>query len=78
MKVLIIACRFYPAKNSGGPVVSINNLCSLLNDKIVFDVLAFDHDGSDERFDDIVVGWNKRDNCSVYYLPKKMNTKIAV
>ena len=41
-------------------------------------MLAFDHDvGSDERFDDIVVGWNKRDNCSVYYLQRKdVNTKI--
>ena len=77
LKVLIIACRYYPAKNSGGPVISIDNLCSLLNHKVEFNVLAFDHDvGSDEVFKDIDIGWNKHDNCSVYYLPKKdVNTK---
>ena len=58
--------------------MSINNLCSLLNDKVVFDVLAFDHDvGSDERFDDIVVGWNKmRQLLCVLFTEKDVNTKI--
>ena len=79
LKVLIIACRYYPAKNSGGPVISIDNLCSLLNHKVEFHVLAFDHDvGSDEKFKDIDIGWNKRDNCSVYYLSKKdVNTNVV-
>jgi hypothetical protein len=42
MKVLVIAGLYYPAKNAGGPVVSIDAICTLLHDQVEFYVLALD------------------------------------
>jgi len=69
VRILVVACRYHPAKNSGGPVISIDNVCTLLHDRAEFYVVALDHDvGTEKRFDDITPGWNQRENCSVYYL----------
>ena len=77
MRVLVFAGFYYPAKNAGGPVVSIDAICTLLHERIEFYVVALDHDlGSKRRFQDIKPGWNKRDNCSVLYLSEQdMNEK---
>jgi glycosyltransferase involved in cell wall biosynthesis len=79
MKVLVIAGLYYPAKNAGGPVVSIDAICTLLQDQVEFFVLALDQDiGSKERLKNIESGWNKRSNCSVMYLSKKNVNKKSI
>ena len=68
MKLLIITEGFFPGKKYGGPPVSVNNLCSLMND---YDcrVVARNHDlGESEPYADIHEGWNDRGNCKVCYL----------
>lgn len=69
-KILIVAGGFYPAKKYGGPVVSIDNLCTLLSSsEFKFYVIASEHDLFDaKRLDGISEGWNNRGNCKVMYL----------
>ncbi len=72
MKVLIANGGFFPAQNYGGPVVSIDNLCSLLCDTINFYVVCLNHDlGSKEVLTGIAEGWNERQNCKVKYFREK-------
>lgn len=67
-KVVIVNGGFLPAKTYGGPVVSIDNLCSFLHDDIDFYVMCTDHElGINQRLDNITEGWNKRGNCQVRY-----------
>ena len=69
MKVLVVAGAFYPAKRYGGPVVSIDNMCTLLKDQCDFYLIARDHDfGEEKRLEGITSGWNERNNCKVLYL----------
>lgn len=69
MKVLVVAGAFYPAKKYGGPVVSMDNMCSLLKDDMEFYLIARNHDlGEAKELDNIEEGWNCRLNCKVYYL----------
>lgn len=59
--VSMLASRWFDLSN--GLVISIDNLWSLLNHKVKFNLLAFDHDvGYDEVFKDIDIGRNKRYN----------------
>ncbi|MDD3138966.1 MAG: glycosyltransferase family 4 protein [Lachnospiraceae bacterium] len=79
MKILIIAGGFFPAQNYGGPVVSVNNLCSLLHEQFEMYVIAADHDlGESNRMTGITDGWNCRPNCKVYYLKKNEYTLEAL
>lgn len=67
MRILIIAGGFLPAQKYGGPVVSIDNLCTLLDDE--FYVVARNHDlGEQKKLEGISQGWNIRSNCKVLYL----------
>lgn len=57
-----------PAKTYGGPVVSIDNLCSFLCDEIDFYVICTDHElGTKQRMEHISEGWNDHGNCKVRY-----------
>ncbi len=70
MNILIVAGGFFPAKNYGGPVISIDNLCSLLHEDISFYIIASDHENGDtKRLIGISHGWNNRSNSKVIYLP---------
>ena len=73
MRILIIVGGFFPAKNYGGPSVSIDNLCTLIqDDKNECYIITTDHDHkSKERLDGIEEGWNIRKNCSVLYLRER-------
>ena len=75
VKILIANGGFYPAKNYGGPVVSIDNLCSLINDVADCFVICTDHElKQKERLPGIDEGWNERENCRVQYFPdEKVN-----
>lgn len=67
MKVLIIMDGYLPGKKYGGPPISVDNLCSLLDDD--FYIVTRDHDLFEtERYDCITDGWNDRNNCNVMYL----------
>jgi glycosyltransferase involved in cell wall biosynthesis len=69
MNILIGIDWYYPAEKSGGPAVSINNLCSLLCDKHDFWIVTSDHEfGDNVRYESIQDGWNNRDNAKVQYL----------
>ncbi|MEY8460662.1 glycosyltransferase family 4 protein [Eggerthellaceae bacterium 24-137] len=68
MRVLVVIGGFFPAKQYGGPPVSINNLCSLLASE-EFYIITKNHDlGESKAFDEIHAGWNDRGNCKVAYL----------
>lgn len=69
MKVLVAVDWYYPAAKSGGPAVSISNLCALLSDFDFF-VVTSNHDfGTTECLHGIDEGWNQRQNEQVLYLP---------
>lgn len=71
MKILIIMGGFFPGQNYGGPPVSINNFCSLLEDEDIY-IICKDHDlGEKKRYKSINPGWNDRGNCKVFYLSDK-------
>lgn len=68
MKILIIIDGFFPGVKFGGPPVSVNNFCTLMQDDECF-IIAKNHDmGETEPYKDIKPGWNDRDNCIVKYL----------
>lgn len=70
-KILIIMAGFFPGKNYGGPPVSIDNFCSMMDEYKVY-IVTTDHDlGDKERYRDIFHGWNDRGNCKVIYLADK-------
>lgn len=68
MKILIFMAGFFPGKKYGGPPVSIDNFCNLMNDYEIY-IICSDHDlGETKRYDTIDSGWNDRGNCKVLYL----------
>lgn len=67
-KILIVMDGYFPGKRYGGPPVSVNNFCSLMNAYKVY-IVTRDHDlNSTERYNNISSGWNELDNCIVKYL----------
>lgn len=68
MKILIFMAGFFPGKKYGGPPVSIDNFCNLMNGYETY-IICSDHDlGETKRYDTIDSGWNDRGNCKVLYL----------
>lgn len=68
MKILIVTAGFFPGQKHGGPPVSVDNFCSLLNDCECY-IITRDHDlGEKTRYKNIDFGWNDRGNCKVFYL----------
>lgn len=77
MRILIIMEGFFPGKKYGGPPVSVDNFCTLMNDDECF-ILATDHDLNDStRYESISEGWNTRANCKVMYVPDKEYRKAT-
>lgn len=71
MKILIVMGGFFPGKKFGGPPVSVNNFCSLMEEYDCY-IVTRNHDmGSKEIYSDINNGWNERINCKVLYLDDK-------
>ncbi|MDN6572214.1 MAG: hypothetical protein L0L22_14595, partial [Staphylococcus equorum] len=70
-KVLISISGFFPAKNFGGPAISINNLTKTLSKKYEFFIVTGNTDlNSTKVLNGITSGWNKRNNCKVKYLDR--------
>lgn len=68
MKILIVTEGFFPGKRYGGPPVSTDNFCSLMDAHACY-IITRDHDlGEKMRYESIGEGWNDRGNCKVLYL----------
>lgn len=68
MKILIVMTGFFPGKKYGGPPVSVNNFCTLLDKEECF-IVTRNHDmGEKNIYQSIEKGWNKQKNCEVLYL----------
>ncbi len=68
MKILIIMAGFFPGKKYGGPPVSVDNFCTLMQENDCY-IVCKDHDmGDNTRYSGIYDGWNERSNCKVQYL----------
>lgn len=77
MKILIIMGGFFPGKKYGGPPVSIDNFCSLMNNHDC-NIVTRDHDLFEtERFTGIQEGWNDRGNCKVRYMSDSEYNKAS-
>lgn len=71
MKVLIVMGGFFPGKKYGGPPVSIDNFCTLMN-KYECYIITRNHDLGDKKpYSNIKTGWSERNNCKVLYLTDK-------
>ena len=71
MKILIIMEGFFPGQQYGGPPVSIDNFCTLM-DKYDSYIITKNHDMNDlTPYSTISEGWNDRENCKVLYLSEK-------
>lgn len=69
MRILIIMEGFFPGKKYGGPPVSVDNFCTLMN-KYECYILATNHDlNNRQEYKGINNGWNRRNNCKVKYVP---------
>ena len=68
MKILIVMGGYLPGKEYGGPPVSIDNFCTLMEHDNCF-IVTHDHDlSTNKRYLGIDTGWNDRGNCKVLYL----------
>lgn len=68
MKILIVIGGYFPGKKYGGPPVSVNNFCSLM-DKYECYVVTRNRDAGEKEEYSLPVGeWVDRNNCKVMYL----------
>lgn len=68
MKILIITVGYFPGKKYGGPPVSINNFCNLMNEYQCY-IVAKNHDMGDKiPYPNLKDGWTKNKNTSILYL----------
>lgn len=75
-RVLITVIGYYPAKEYGGPPVSVQNLCDSLHNEIDFYIVTSNHErGRKEKLPEITEGWQKVGNAHVIYLAEKDKTK---
>ena len=68
MKILMMMSGFFPGKKYGGPPVSVDNFCTLMEEHDCY-IVTTNHDlGCVESYKNIHSGWNDRENCKVCYL----------
>lgn len=68
MKIMIVMGGFFPGKKYGGPPVSIDNFCTLMNEYECY-IVTSNHDLFEtDIYANIERGWNDRGNCKVLYL----------
>lgn len=68
MKILIVMGGFFPGKKYGGPPVSVDNFCTLMDMAECY-IVTKNHDmGENESYKNIKNGWNDRGNSRVLYL----------
>lgn len=60
---------YFPGKKYGGPPVSVDNFCKLLESVVECFIVTHNHDlGEKTPYDGITDGWNNRGNAKVLYL----------
>lgn len=68
MKILIVIGGFLPGRKYGGPPISVDNFCKLMNEDDCY-VVTVNHDMDDDQpYTNINKGWNARANYNVLYL----------
>lgn len=71
MKILIIMHGFFPGNEYGGPPVSVDNFCTLMNEDECY-IVTHNHDMKNKTpYENVSEGWNDRTNCKVKYLQDK-------
>nr|WP_253904633.1 glycosyltransferase [Adlercreutzia sp. ZJ473] len=72
---MIVTSGFLPGVKYGGPPISINNFCSLMDNCECY-VVAKNHDmGETLPYTGISAGWNDKGNCFVKYLSDENYSK---
>lgn len=75
MKILIIMEGFFPGKKYGGPPVSVDNFCSLMDNAECY-IYTKNHDNNSIiSYENLDVGWNERENCRVEYVSDSLYNK---
>lgn len=68
-KVLIYNGYYYPSKNCGGPITSIENIVNACCGEYDFYIICYNHDFNDNKSFDIPVNkWHKVGNANVMYV----------
>lgn len=68
-KVLIYNGYYYPSKNCGGPITSIENIVNACYDKFDFYIICYNHDFNDfTSFSISVNEWHRVGNANVMYV----------
>ncbi|MBJ8349334.1 glycosyltransferase family 4 protein [Streptococcus zalophi] len=68
-KILIFNGYYYPSKNSGGPITSIENTVNSLSEEFDFYIIAYNHDFNDNKpFDVPVSQWISVGKAKVMYV----------
>lgn len=68
-RVLIFNGYYYPSKNCGGPITSIENIVNTCCDEYDFYIICYNHDFNDNTpFDVIINSWVKVGNANVMYV----------
>lgn len=68
-KVLIYNGYYYPSRNCGGPITSIENIVNACCNEFEFYIICYNHDfNSSEPFDISVNEWHKTGNANVMYV----------
>lgn len=76
MKILIVMSGYFPGKKYGGPPVSVDNFCKLMN-KYECCIVTHNHDmGDNIPYEGITRGWNNRENYQVKYLNDNEYNKV--
>lgn len=69
-KILIFNGYYYPAKNCGGPVTSIENIVNSCYDEFDFYIVCYNHDWNDTiPFNRDINIWYELGNAQVMYVP---------
>lgn len=70
-KILIFNGYYYPSKNCGGPITSIENVINACSDTFDFYVICYNHDFNDSsEFDVPLNKWIKNGYANVMYVKK--------
>lgn len=63
--------EFFPGEKFGGPPVSVDNFCTLMDEYECY-IVTTNHDYGDKKpYSNINAGWNDRGNCKVVYLSEE-------
>jgi glycosyltransferase involved in cell wall biosynthesis len=71
MRIMIFVKGYSPAKNFGGPPISVENIVNLLSDKFQFFIVTSNYDReTGSAIKEIPLGWVDHNNARVIYLSK--------